>query len=364
MRRIWLTVLLAALCLTGCGSSPPPETDLPRMELRYAEGFSVAYRPDGCTLVTVGEGERFLLLPEDGPSPEDTGGAAVIHANPTLYLAASSVMDFFVRLNALDAVRMTGTAQGDWSLPAVREALADGRLLYAGKYSAPDVELLLAEGCTLAVESTMIYHAPQIKEQLEALGIPVLVDRSSYEPHPLGRMEWIKLYGLLAGKAAEAEAFFEEQAGKLETMEAERAETGRRAAVFSLSPSGTVQVRKPGDYLTALIELAGGQYVFSQSPEDDSFAVNLQMEAFYDAAREADVLIYNGAIDGGMETLDQLLDKSALFGDFRAVRTGEVWCTERNLYQEITAGAAVAEELRAILSGTAEEPLVYLHRLK
>ena len=39
----------------------------------------------------------------------------------------------------------------------------------------------------------MIYHTPEVKEQLEDFGVPVLVERSSYENHPLGRMEWIKL---------------------------------------------------------------------------------------------------------------------------------------------------------------------------
>ena len=33
-------------------------------------------------------------------------------------------------------------------------------------------------------------------------------DTSTYETHPLGRMEWIKLYGLLLGKEAEAQAHF------------------------------------------------------------------------------------------------------------------------------------------------------------
>ena len=72
-------------------------------------------------------------------------------------------------------------------------------LLYAGKYSAPDYELILSEGCDLAIESTMIYHNPEVKEQLQNFGVPVFVERSSYESHPLGRMEWIKVYGLLLG---------------------------------------------------------------------------------------------------------------------------------------------------------------------
>ena len=67
--------------------------------------------------------------------------------------------------------------------------MEEGDILYAGKYSAPDYELILDEGCNLAIENTMIYHNPEVKEKLEELGIPVLVERSSYESHPLGRLE-------------------------------------------------------------------------------------------------------------------------------------------------------------------------------
>ena len=62
--------------------------------------------------------------------------------------------------------------------------------------------------CDLAIESTMIYHNPEVKEKLEQLGIPVLVERSSYESHPLGRTEWMKLYAVLLGKEEAAETAF------------------------------------------------------------------------------------------------------------------------------------------------------------
>ena len=41
--------------------------------------------------------------------------------------------------------------------------------------------------CDLAVESTMILHTPKVQEMIEDLDIPVFVDYSSYESHPLGR---------------------------------------------------------------------------------------------------------------------------------------------------------------------------------
>ena len=59
----------------------------------------------------------------------------------------------------------------------------------------------------------MIYHTPEVKEQLEHFGVPVLVERSSYESGPLARMEWIKFIGLLLGRAEEAERVFSEKIG-------------------------------------------------------------------------------------------------------------------------------------------------------
>ena len=368
MKRVVFALLCVCLC-AGCAAETPAPDGFGRHDApRYAERFTIDYDDAGRALVTIDGAERFLVVPEGAEPSENSDNLTVLQAPlQSIYVAASSAMDFFCRLDALDAVRFTATAYDNWSLPAVRDAIDAREILYAGKYSAPDFELLLAEHCTLALESTMIYHSPDIRERLEALGVPVLVERSSYEADPLGRMEWIKLYGLLTGHEADAAAFFDEQAERVESIRAEEA-TGMKAAFFSVSPNGYVNVRKPGDYVSKMIEFAGGEYALSGAlPEAENarYAANMQMEAFYAAARDADILIYDGTIDGGMETLNQLYGKSGLFRDFKAARNGNVWCAERNLFQEPTAAGGVIADLHAIFSGAAdnETRLTYLHRL-
>src|SRR3546814_3255665 len=39
--------------------------------------------------------------------------------------------------------------------PEARAAMEDGKMVYAGKYSAPDYELIVSKNCGLALESTM-----------------------------------------------------------------------------------------------------------------------------------------------------------------------------------------------------------------
>lgn len=367
--------------LTACGSAqtvrPSTETGWSSMEptgsmeLDYAEQFTVDYYDGDLALVTIAGEDRFLVVPEDGQVPEGLDGDITVLRQPIqhIYLAASSAMDLFSGLDALDSIAMTSTTAANWSLPEIRQAVEEERILYAGKYSAPDYELVLDEECDLAIESTMIYHSPETKEQLETLGIPVLVERSSYESHPLGRMEWMKLYGLLTGKREQAESLFDSKVEQLEGI-LEGEGTGKTVAFFYISTNGYANVRKPGDYISKMIELAGGRYIFSpedlEVEENALSTMNMQMEAFYAGVRDADYLIYNSTVEGELDTLDQLLEKSALLADFKAVQEGNVWCTEQNMFQQTTGAADMIAELHAIVTGAAdgETQLAFLHRLE
>ena len=72
------------------------------------------------------------------------------------------------------------------ALKSARGALLSTSWLIVSRSAS--MALLYSQGCGLALTSTMIYHNPEVKEQLERFGVPVLVERSSYESHPLGRM--------------------------------------------------------------------------------------------------------------------------------------------------------------------------------
>lgn len=355
------------------------------MELLYAEEFSVDYYENGCRLVEIAEdGGRFLVVPEgtEVPSGLDDDIAVIEGAADHIYLSASAVMDHFCRLGAVDAIKLTSTKEEDWYIDEAKTAMKDGRIQYAGKYNTPDYELILDTGCRLAIESTMIFHAPEVREQLEERGIPVLVDRSSYENHPLGRSEWIKLYGVLTGREAEADAVFQEQADKLEEVTAAVDESrtdsnaeqndgnaaqdsGNTVAFFYITSSGSVNIRKADDYVSKMIELAGGTYVFEDLADDGTATSTetIQMEDFYAAAKDADYLIYNSTIDGELDNLDELLAKSSLLKNFAAVRSGKVYCTGKNMYQETVETGTMISDIYRMLNGD-EDGMHFLYRLK
>lgn len=337
------------------------------MELSYAKDFSVDYYQDGYALITIEKDGQYLVVPENKTVPEDLSGDIVILQQPitNIYLAASAVMDMFVSLDALDALRFSALDQDSWYIDEAQEMMEIGDLLYAGKYSAPDYELILSEGCGLAVENTMIYHTPEVKEELEQFDIPVLVDYSSYESEPLGRMEWVKLYGVLTGREKEAEKAFETQAELYESA-GSKDKTELTVAFFYITSNGAVNVRKTSDYLPKMIEAAGGTYIFdSLGGEDDnaSSTVSMQMEEFYAAAKDADYIIYNSTIEGELESMDDLMELSSLLENFRAVQQNQVYCTTKNLYQASMELGTITSDIHKMLTGETED-LTYLYQVE
>lgn len=339
------------------------------LPLEYATQFTVDYYEGGYTLITIGDTDRYLIVPENMSCPEGLDKDIYVMYKPfnKVYLAATSAMDLIRAIGGLDNVAFSGTKADDWYIDEAKSAMEDGLITYAGKYSAPDFELLISGGCNLAVESTMILHNPEIREQLLEVGIPVLVERSSYESHPLGRMEWIKLYGVLMDKTEEAEKYFDSQVDAVADI-MDRDDTGLTVAFFYVTANGSVNIRKSGDYVSKMIELAGGEYIFADMNDDENAlsTTTIQMEEFYAKAKDADILIYNSTIAGTLPDMESLLKLSDLFNDFKAVQSGNVFCTEKNMFQESTGFGDMILDINKILtdSDVSDDELTYLYRLK
>ncbi len=383
MKRIrFLALALAAALafspLGGCAASSPggpaagqdgawrPERS---MELQYAKNFAVDYYRGGYALISISDGSRFLVVPQGKQVPEEIGEDVVVLQQPVenLYLVATSTMCLFDALDSLQSIRLSGSRAEDWYIENAKEAMERGEILSAGKYNAPDYELILSNSCSLAIENTMINHSPEVKEKLEELGVPVLVEQSSFESHPLGRTEWIKLYGVLLGKEEEAQRLFDTQAAYLEELASEE-NTGKTVAFFYISSSGYAVARKSGDYVTKMIELAGGNYIFENlgDPEKATSTVTLEMEQFYATAKDADYIIYNSTIGGELSSLDELIAKCGLLADFRAVQNGNVWCTDKNLFQETTQLGLMISDIHQMLVQEDDGPdeLHYMYKLR
>ncbi len=336
-----------------------------KTELKYATCFEIEKYGE-YTYVSIENSGDYLIVPKDLETPMGLPESMTILKKPLdcTYLVSTSAVDLINTCGALDMIKLSGTRESDWYIEDAKQAMENGKISYAGKYRAPDYELILESGCNLAIENTMIYHEPAVKEKLSELGIPVLVETSSYENHPLGRLEWIKLYGLLFDREKEAKEYFDSQLKSIEPILQKGTKAGKTVAFFHVTANGLINVRKSGDYITKMIEMAGGTYILTGAGEGENAlsTMNMQMEEFYKEALEADIIIYNSTIGGEIFSVDELVAKNELFGDFKAVREGKVYCTERNLFQQITGMAEFMKDLSDIFNDV-ERDYTYINKL-
>ncbi|MCR5292654.1 MAG: ABC transporter substrate-binding protein [Eubacterium sp.] len=355
------------------------------LDLSYAKNFSVDYygsagkdvaddadkktdaESGGYALVTISTGEKFLVVPKGCSVPEklDKDIAVINEGDSNIYAASSACYDIFRAAGSLGNISFTSTKADEWSIPEVKAAVQDGSIKYVGKYSSPDFETLVSGGVKLAIENTMIYHKPEIKEELEKLGIAVIVDQSSLEKDPLGRMEWIKLYGIITGHLKEAEEFFDREVARVDGIK-EKAVEGKDSptiAYFYISTKGYAVVRKTGDYIPKMIKMGGGKYVFDSIKGEDEDALsttNMDLETFYATAKDADIIIYDTAIDSGIGTLDELITSHTILYDFKAVENRRVYLTGADLFQQTSAVADLIEDISTIVNED-ENELHLLH---
>lgn len=247
-----------------------------------------------------------------------------------------------------------------------------GEMVYAGKYSSPDFEKLVDEKCDLSVFSTMITHAPEIGEKFVELGIPVFVDYSSYEKHPLGRTEWIKVYGAILNRREDANRVFEAQRKIVETLtkdeKVQKDAQQKVVALFTISPSGRISARRYDDYVSKMIDIAGGKYAYHDVSDVQISAMNIIMEpeVFFKETSKADIIIYNTTIGGGYDSIAAMTETNPVLADLPAIKAGEVWVTTKSFFQSSTSHGNMIMELNRIINGEANEDsaLEFFKKLK
>lgn len=93
------------------------------------------------------------------------------------------------------------------STPAVRKRIEEGKIVELGQSEALNVESILALEPDVVVVSAMDGNNAAI-QLIEKSGIPVIYDGDWTEQTPLGKAEWVKLFGVLFDEQAKAEQLF------------------------------------------------------------------------------------------------------------------------------------------------------------
>ena len=370
----WMAAVMLLACLTACGNTAPnastqqsePNSSAPSsgeenydgqlilestMQLDYAKNFSIDFYKGGYRMITAGTGGfKYLVVPENMSVPQDLDENVKVLQQPinSVYIASSGMASLISAIGALDRVKLVATEQNEWYIDDIAQAMANGEIAYSGNYKEPDYELMTANGIQLHVDTTMIDGYPEVLEKFEELGIPSLVEDSSRESHPLGRVEWVKIFGALFGMEDEAEQYFEEQK-ELVAQASTDAKGDVTVAMGYITSNGKCYARNGGDYLAQMIELAGGTYNLADMNPNKSGNSNMTFEEWYAINKDADYLFYLNYLPI-FSTIEEMIEYNPLFADFKCVQNGNVWITSEDFTQSTAAVASIISDMSEIIS--------------
>lgn len=364
-------------------------TSTGKEENTFAELFSIEHLKDenekAYSKIEVFDKEKkldtsWLLLPEgvDKVSGAPAGvNIMTFRDRQNIMVSSASTMALINAMDALSKVPMT-TADTTWRIQEIKDAIDKGTVKEVGKYSKPDYEQIISIGAekhvTFAVFSTMLDSVPDVYDQLtKTCNLRIMRDQSSYESHPLGRTEWIKIYGEIFDMRDKSDAVFNgqveilnETSSKINVPEAER----KTVLIFyTTSTKDTFYVRNAADYVTELVNLGGGKQVAEIGP-GKSGNTKMTQESFIQECSQADYVLYNwtsGASGVKDESLQGLIDVRLgdWFKDFKAYKEGNVWRTSNDFYQKMDKmGEMVADIYKMLYGENVSDTLTYVNRLK
>ena len=296
--------------------------------------------------------------------PEDTEDDTIVLQQPVENILVSSTptTSLINAVGALDAISLTTYDMDSWYIDSVKEALENGSMQYIGNYNEPDYEMITASGTDFAIFSAMLTE--DVAAQLEQLGVRVMLDRAAEEEHPLARVEWMKLYGAMFNLEEKAEELVNEQIAYVDEIASKEA-TGKSVAIFYITSKGALYARNADDYMAKMVDLAGGEYILSDVGVGESGTINMEMEAFYDAAKDADYIIYIWSLGGRPETLADFLERSEILADMKAVQEGNVWCTTPDFFQISNTLGSMINDMNLMLNADeTTDTLTYLFKLQ
>ena len=297
------------------------------VELKYATLLSIEQR-DGYRLVIVKDPwnahsvlHKYALIDHDAAKPADIDDRTTVLRVPLrrMCVATSVHAGLMDKLGALGSVK--SVCEGKYIFnTAIKEALRTGDIKDVGSGLNPSVEMIAQ------LETDALLMSPFEGASyglLEKTGIPIIECADYMERSALGRAEWMRFYGILAGKEREVDSLFREIVENYEELTALAATATTRPKLLTDMLNGNIwYVPGGGSIYGTLYRDAGAD--FSIADDGVSGSQPLSAEKVLTAAKDADVWIikYSRPED---YTIAELKGENALYNQLAPLHSGRVF---------------------------------------
>ena len=215
--------------------------------------------------------------------------------------------------------------------PNIISLTQSGKIVDFGSSMSPDIEKII----TVSPDAILLspFNNSGGHGGLDKLGIPIVECADYMESDPLGRAEWIKLYGMLFGKESEADSIFSKVTETYTQIEKEvQQETGSHPSLlYGLDNGGSWFMPGGKSYMAKMFASAGANYIFGETTH--SGAEPFAFETVYDKGCNADIWLILGT-----EVADKTYKDLQRFSNFKSYKEKRVYAcntTKTSFFDEI-----------------------------
>ena len=234
-----------------------------------------------------------------------------------------------------------------------------------GSSMQPDVERIMQ----LHPEALLVSPFEQSGgfAKLATLNIPIIETADYMETSALGRAEWMKFYGLLFGRALQANALFAQVDSNYHALMAKAQQTREKVSAFTERKMGSVWY-VPGGRSTIAQLLRDAQVTYPFADDTHAGSLALSFETVLNEAGNSDIWLIK--YNHHPNTRQALLAEEAGYAQFKAFQRGKVFgcdCAAVPYYEEVDFHPDrllndILQIAHPTLNGLA--PLRYYHRIK
>ncbi len=333
---LWLTTVawaqgaptLEANLSDSCVADFDPTVDYfpDKVEVQYSEKFSVTYFNhykivEMLPWAGAEEPMVYLLVQCGTPVPSEYQDLTTIEIPVQRFVSMSTtILPYLETQGVLDRLVGIDTAMYV-SSEAVLARVAAGETaeVGGGGMGSINAEALLAVDADLVMAQQYFAGGTTLSE-LQAVGVPAVLNADYTDTSPLGQAEWGKYIALFFNTEAQANAVFDGVAERYEALRALTANVETRPTTIAASPfSGTWYMPAGSSTVAQLLADAGADFLFSDL---EGTSVPLDIEVVLERGAEAEFWVNANQF---WTTQADMLNEDARFAQFRAVTLGNVW---------------------------------------
>lgn len=338
MKKILLSAYIVTwvLLLSACGggsktSSLQAEGDTVRMKyssllqiVKHADYTVVTIRNPWDTLKVL---HTYLLADREKPLPEHLPEGTIVRTPLQKSVIYSSVHCSL--WSELDELKGIGGVCGleYIKLPQIQEGCRNGSIVNVGNSMNPDIERII----DLRPDAILLspFENSGGYGRVGKLNIPIIECADYMETSALGRAEWMRLYGLLLGKEAQADSLFAgiEKEYLTLTQQVKSQNLKRPTVISEMKNSSAWYIPGGNSTMGRLYQDAGADYVFAYL--SNSGSVPLAFETVFDRGGNADIWLikYNQPQN---KTYSELERDYAPYARFKAFQDRKVYGCNTN----------------------------------